>query len=122
MARFLRFRPPPQLAVHADQSAHRLHWQSERGHMPSLPTHGRTSSKGPSQPSLCHASGFEIFLERVLVPLPQFTEHPDHADHSSSWQSTLQGATLQAFSSLSELLGQLPPCLGGAIIVRVRSA
>mmetsp|Transcript_129935 Transcript_129935/g.315610 ORF Transcript_129935/g.315610 Transcript_129935/m.315610 type:complete len:294 (-) Transcript_129935:340-1221(-) len=90
--------------------------------MPFLPRQGRASSNAPWQPWLCSCSGFAIFLARVMEPLPHSTEHSDHSDHSSRLQSTLQGMVLHAFSSLSELSGHWPPCLGGACMVRVRTA
>mmetsp|Transcript_12305 Transcript_12305/g.33685 ORF Transcript_12305/g.33685 Transcript_12305/m.33685 type:complete len:240 (+) Transcript_12305:3409-4128(+) len=120
IARFLCIMPPPQLAVQEDQSFHWLQRQSVCGQSPLEPWQGMTSSVPPTQPWLCISSGFLIFRERVLRPCPQSTEQTDHSDHSSRTQSTVQGPVLHAFNSLSELLGQLPPCCGGACIVRVR--
>lgn len=50
--------------------------------------HGHVSSDGPEHGKPPFSSSFMLRV-RVLLPPPQISEHEDHGDHFSHWQSTL---------------------------------
>mmetsp|Transcript_93569 Transcript_93569/g.209518 ORF Transcript_93569/g.209518 Transcript_93569/m.209518 type:complete len:240 (-) Transcript_93569:1017-1736(-) len=112
--RLRRFTPPPHDTVHADQSYHSLHWQSEMSQ--AAPWHGEISSNDSLQPEPPSSAVLITLRLRVFDPWPQAGWQLDHSSHSPTSQSPggfAHAGLSQALASRRLEASQLPPSLMG---------